>query len=601
MLKNIKKILSQYFSNFYYFFRYLRFRIFFFLVMSVMKGILDGLGLAMFLPLLKMISSENADSADHNLGNLSFIINAFDAVGLEMTLFSILATMLFFFILKGVFNFLEGYLQINNQQFFIRRIRVSGITALSGYSYSSFVTANAGRIQNTLTGESARVALAYRSYMTVITNTVTIFIYSLLAFLANPEFALLVGVGAFLTNILFSTLYRKTKSLSEEVVNHSHSIQGLVIQQVAFFKYLKATGLSQKYAGRLIKKVYDMEDTQKKVGTIGALMTGVKEPILMAVVISVIIIQVSLFKGSLELILLSILFFYRALNNVLLLQTAWNLFLSYSASMVNFKKFEQELLTNSDRFGDKKFTGLSSEIELRNLNFSYPGTDLLTDINLKIKKNVTIAFVGESGSGKTTLLNLVCGLLRPSSGELLVDKVPISDLDIHSYSQKIGYITQEPVIFDDTVFNNVTFWDEKNEKNLQNFNMALKKANIFDFVYDLREKEDSRLGNNGINVSGGQKQRISIARELYKDIDILIMDEATSALDSETEKNIQLNIDSLKGHYTILIVAHRLSTIRNVDRIVFLKGGMIRKSGTYRELISEVPEFKRMAELQELG
>jgi len=569
--------------------------------MSVMKGILDGLGLAMFLPLLKMISSENADAADHNLGNLSFIINAFDAVGLEMTLFSILGTMLFFFILKGVFNFLEGYLQINNQQFFIRRIRVSGITALSGYSYSSFVTANAGRIQNTLTGESARVALAYRSYMTVITNTVTIFIYSLLAFLANPEFALLVAVGAFLTNILFSTLYRKTKSLSEEVVNHSHSIQGLVIQQVAFFKYLKATGLSQKYAGRLIKKVYDMEDTQKKVGTIGALMTGVKEPILMAVVISVIIIQVSLFKGSLELILLSILFFYRALNNVLLLQTAWNLFLSYSASMVNFKKFEQELLTNSDRFGDKKFTGLSSEIELRNLNFSYPGTDLLTDINLKIKKNVTIAFVGESGSGKTTLLNLVCGLLRPSSGELLVDKVPISDLDIHSYSQKIGYITQEPVIFDDTVFNNVTFWDEKNEKNLQNFNMALKKANIFDFVYDLREKEDSRLGNNGINVSGGQKQRISIARELYKDIDILIMDEATSALDSETEKNIQLNIDSLKGHYTILIVAHRLSTIRNVDRIVFLKGGMIRKSGTYRELISEVPEFKRIAELQELG
>ncbi|CAF3781593.1 unnamed protein product [Rotaria sp. Silwood1] len=185
-------------------------------------------------------------------------------------------------------------------------------------------------------------------------------------------------------------------------------------------------------------------------------------------------------------------------------------------------------------------------------------------------------------------------------GKMIIDGIEREDLDISTFQNRIGYITQDPVIFNDSIFNNVSFWAEPTAENKLRFENAIKKASIVDFVNGLPEKENSVLGHYGVNLSGGQKQRISIARELYKDIDILILDEATSALDSETEKAIQDNIDSLKGYYTILIVAHRLSTIKNASRIVFMNEGKISQIGEFSDLINKVPHFKRMVELQDL-
>src|SRR5690606_1881132 len=160
-------------------------------------------------------------------------------------------------------------------------------------------------------------------------------------------------------------------------------------------------------------------------------------------------------------------------------------------------------------------------------------------------RNETIALVGESGSGKTTLMNLITGLLHPTNGRIQVDGIDLTEYNLHSYRSRIGYITQEPVIFDDTVFNNVSLWAEPTENNRQLCWEALEKANINTVVKELPEELNTKLGMNGISLSGGQKQRISIARELYKNVGILIMDEATSSLDTETEKRIQQNIDQL--------------------------------------------------------
>src|SRR5690606_36896736 len=197
------------------------------------------------------------------------------------------------------------------------------------------------------------------------------------------------------------------------------------------------------------------------------------------------------------------------------------------------------------------------------------------DVSLNIEKNQTVAFVGESGSGKTTLVNLLAGLMHPDSGSVIVDGKNLSEIDVRSYQKHLGYITQEPVIFSDTIFNNVTFWADRNPETEKQYWAALEKASIGDFVRDLPLAEESPVGSNGILVSGGQKQRLSIARELYKEVDILIMDEATSALDSETEKTIQENIDLLKGSYTFLIVAHRLSTVKSADKIVLMRNGHV--------------------------
>ena len=224
----------------------------------------------------------------------------------------------------------------------------------------------------------------------------------------------------------------------------------------------------------------------------------------------------------------------------------------------------------------------------------------MKNINLKINLNETIAFVGESGSGKTTLVNILAGLIPADEGLVYINDINRNEIDIKSYQSKVGYITQDPVIFNDTIFNNVTLWDEPNAVNIQRFHSVLEKAAIDSFVLEQPLGANTILGNDGVNLSGGQKQRISIARELYKDIEFLIMDEATSALDSETERAIQESIDALKGFYTIFIVAHRLSTIRNADRIVVMNKGEIQQIGSYEELINSSVLFKKMIELQEL-
>ena len=191
-------------------------------------------------------------------------------------------------------------------------------------------------------------------------------------------------------------------------------------------------------------------------------------------------------------------------------------------------------------------------------------------------------------------------MLPIDSGKILFDGIPYNNLNINSFQKLIGYITQESIVFNDTIFNNVSFWDQRNKQTDQLFTNAIKNAAISDFINQQELKSDTLLGNNGVNLSGGQKQRISIAREFYKDPQIFFMDEATSSLDSETEFIVQKNISNLKGSKTIIIVAHRLSTIKNADRIVFMHNGRIKNIGDFDYLTKNEPDFEKMVLNQDL-
>lgn len=584
-----------------YFYQHLRYRLVLLLIVSILVGILDGMGLAMFLPLLELLADQEAQASGSAMGNLTFLVDGLQALGLKLTLTVVLLTMLVFFCLKGTAKWLQTYLSVIYQQYFIRKIRVENIDSLSNYSYQAFVAADAGAIQNTLSGEAQRIVQAYYTYMQMLQQGVLVLSYTFLAFLANPGFALLVLVGGVLSNGLFNVLYKKTKILSQRLVRSSHRFQGLLIQKVAFFKYLKATGSIRKYANYLKGMVHEIEDSVRRMGVLDSVMSGLREPMMMAIVVTTILVQVQLLGGSLTTIILSLLFFYRALSSVTQLQTSYNKFLSFSGSIDNMKRFVIDLKQHEAPSGSVAFSGFKRVIRLDRLSFAYQANDwILKDINLSLHRNETVALVGESGSGKTTLMNLLSGLLQPTSGGIYIDDQSVGELEISSYQKRIGYITQEPVIFDDSVFNNVTFWADMTPRNLHRFWEALGKASIANFIRELPEQENARLGNNGTNLSGGQKQRISIARELYKEVDFLFMDEATSALDSATERVIQENIDQLRGEYTILIIAHRLSTIKNADRVVMLKRGRIESLGSYDKLIEQSESFKRMVKLQEL-
>lgn len=597
----MKSFLKKILPHLSYFYVHLRYRLLILLGVNIGVGLLDGLGLAMFLPLLEIVANQGTEATSAQMGKLSFLVEALQGMGLNLTLSVVLLTMLVFFCMKGLAVFIGSYLNVVYQQYFIRKIRVENIEALSHYSYQAFVGADAGAIQNTLSGEVGRVVQAYRSYNSMLQQGVLILTYAGLAFLANPEFAILVLVAGVLSNFLFNTLYRKTKQLSQKFVKSSHEFQGLLIQKVAFFKYLKATGAIRRYGEALKERVYEIEDATRKMGVLSSILMGIREPLLMAIVVATILVQVKVFGGSLTTIILSLLFFYRALGSVTALQTNYNNFLSFSGSLTNMTNFLEDLQLHKERRGGRAYQPLQREVRLENLSFGYrKEVPFLQNLSFRLRRNETLALVGESGSGKTTLMNILSGLLQPDSGEIWLDSQRLSELNTTSFQRRIGYITQEPVVFDDTVFNNVTFWADKTPVNLQRFWEALEKASIRSFIEEQPDRENTRLGNNGINLSGGQKQRISIARELYKEVDFLFMDEATSALDSETERAIQEKIEELHGQYTIVIIAHRLSTIKNADRIVVMKKGRIDQIDNYEGLVEKSKVFRRLSSLQKI-
>ena len=596
---DIKQALKNNFSYFFYFFQYLRYRIFVAFSLSFLKGVLDGFGLAMFIPLLKMSNPEEPGGAeDGELGNLSFLPEFLESIGISMNITNVLLIILFFFSLKGVVSFIEGYVQVVYQQLFMREIRISNINLLNSFDFKKFVKSDVGKIQNTFSGEVGRVNIAYKSYFKTIEYGVLVVVYVLMAFSANARFALVVAAGGVLTNFLFKWLFEKTKRLSRNYTLSAHKFQSLLIQQVATYRYLKATGLNRFYGNKLKENISELEGLQKSIGIVDSLLRALREPVTILVVVAAILIQITYFNSDIGLIILSLLFLYRALTFLMALQEQWNKFLGVSGSLENMNSFTKELKQNKEKNGSKPFQSFQDEINLKNIYFSYDNTAIIKGLDLQIWKNETVAIVGESGSGKSTLVNILSGLLLPSKGEMNVDGVNIEELDVYSYRKRMGYIAQEAPIFNDSVFNNVTFWAEKNEENIAKFNKAIEKAAIAEFVYDLPEKEEEYLGNNGINISGGQKQRLSIARELYKDVDFLIMDEATSALDGETETAIQANIDDLKGQYTIIMIAHRLSTIKNADKIILLKKGKIQAVGNFLELQEKSEIFRDMLKLQ---
>ena len=599
MIKKLKQIIARYFESFTFFYRQLRYRVFLTVIISIIVGVLDGFGLSMFMPLLQMVSGAEQASGD-SMGNLSFIVEGLEAIGIPLDLVSILLVMIVFFFFKGIATFANASYRIIIRNLFIKKLRTQMLHAFNRLSYKHFVLSDVGRIQNTMSGEVERVSESFNFYFRTAEQGILVAVYMGFAFFVDAQFALLVTVGGWLTNFLYKLIYKRTKGTSKIFTKDSHSYQGQIIQHVANFKYLKATSLLSDYGSHLKKSIDKIEVSRKRMGILNAIVGAAREPLLIVIVAVVIIVQAKLLSAPLGPILVSLLFFYRALTALMSMQNSWNRFLELSGSLSNVIAFQEELQQHKERTGSKPFETLQKSIEIERGWFSYDEEPVLWDIDLTIPKNRTIAFVGESGSGKTTLVNIIAGLMPLDRGKLLIDGTDSGELDIHTYQNRIGYITQEPVIFSDTIFNNVTFWDEKSDETLERFHTALEKAAILEFVMGLPDKEETILGNNGVNLSGGQKQRISIARELYKEIDLLIMDEATSSLDSETEKAIQASIDALKGEYTILIVAHRLSTIRNADEIVMLKDGRIDRIGKYSELISAHKDFKRMVELQKL-
>ena len=290
--------------------------------------------------------------------------------------------------------------------------------------------------------------------------------------------------------------------------------------------------------------------------------------------------------------------------------TAMGMLVKPSKTLININKPLQQAIiagrsvfglideTHEDDSSKEHMSEVTGDIKFNKVSFSYNNEKpSLNQIDLTIKNGETIALVGSTGSGKTTLVNLLTRFYNPSSGMITINNEDISAFDLISYRSNFSYVDQNVRLFNDSISGNIAF-GQKDKMSIETITNAAKISNSNEFIEKLDEKYDTEIGEDGVTLSGGQRQRLSIARAIAKDSPILILDEATSALDSATEKLVQSAINKMQKGRTTIIIAHRLSTVKNADRIVVLKDGEIIEQGTHEELIKTAGEYLKLTQQQ---
>lgn len=266
----------------------------------------------------------------------------------------------------------------------------------------------------------------------------------------------------------------------------------------------------------------------------------------------------------------------------------------YELAIERIIEFENDDIYPKDVFGKKHLSHIKGDINFDNITFSYDSNKnkILDKFNLNIKHKTTVALIGHSGSGKSTILNLLTKSYLPENGIITIDNVDIKDLDEATFKDAISIVSQSPYIFNMSIKDNLLLVNP--DASLEEIDKVCKQACLYDYINSLPDKYDTVIGEGGVNLSGGQKQRLAIARALLKNSPILLFDEATSALDNQTQSEIKATLDNLKNEYTIIIVAHRLSTIQDCDTIHVIEDGKVISSGTHKELLESSETYRNL-------
>jgi len=567
----------------------------------------EAVGLVMLLPLFERLGLDSNGSKQELRINSEEISPAvkyshefLEYLNIDTSATSIVAFIIVIFLIKGFFTFVALGFNAFLRGKLLGFIKNQLFTKYSHMKYSYYTNKDTGYLINMVNEQISLMIQSFFFISQLVAQIINFIVYLFFAFLIAWKFGLMALMGSIFILIGFRSLNTYVRKLSRKISKEEGRLSKLLIQVLQSYKYLSATGQVGKVGVTVNQSIDKLANYQKLTGMASSFTHAIREPIMVIFIMLVILFQIIVLQQSITPILVSILLLYRGLNSALGMQSFWQKTLESigSVELIHHEFTEQN--KNQEVNGVKKIGRLKRNIIFKNVCFKYKGSnkDTLKNINLEIPVLSSTAFIGESGSGKSTLLDMITILSRPARGKILIDNILSENIELSSWRQHIGYVSQESVMFDDTIAGNICLGENMNTNGIME---AARQANIDKFIESLPDAYQTMVGDRGVKLSGGQRQRLFIARELYRKPSLLILDEATSALDSESESSVQKSIDKLKGEVTLIIVAHRISTIRNVDCINVLNNGEIIEKGSFIELKNnKKSKLNRLIKIQNL-
>lgn len=568
-------------------------------VALAVAGLLEGLGVAAIVPMFQIIQSGSSSAA--SLGRFGQAITGFlSLLHLPLNLATMLAVILFFVLGSQVATLLQQKLLAGSSALFEANLRKDLFSAVFEAGWPYFVETKTTDLTSALLTDTVRAGTAYVVLVQVLGAVIMVLVYLALTLILSWQMTLSVIFVSVVVLTLLRSRANRGIGYGQALTQADADLQSETQENLAAAKLVKASAAEAEVQQRFDALTTIRQRSQYQNLMNQAWLKVLYDSASITAVFVGIYAAVTFFGMNAASLTVFLFAFYRLSPRVSNLQSNQSWLLSLVPSLRRVDNFTARAEAAHEESGSASLAPFARAIELADVSFAYdPEHPVLRHIDLKIPHGESTAIVGPSGAGKTTVMDLVMGLLLPQTGDILVDGTSLRDVRIRDWRRQIGYVPQDASFFHATVAENIAWGFE--EASRENVIEAAKLAHADEFITCLPESYDTIIGDRGVKLSGGQRQRLALARAIVRNPSMLVLDEATSALDAESEGKIQRAVDSLAGSMTILIVTHRLATVKGCSLIYVLEGGELVESGSWQQLIGRGGRFAELVKMQNLA